>query len=406
MLNKEHIDLCSFNELLKQNNKIKSLRLLTDSVSQEIDSKISTSSSSYSSTACVNTNTSSQIAKLIFDRCTTILSVAKITDQDPTEAIASWNEYVYQWIWVNSHSSLRTHEILRSCHELAPNANLFPVTIGNTDSGAETKTSSKPAQTTFLVCVLHQELSEIKSKQENNATLTDDESDRIGFLFETMIQLDIDTFMMIASEYPTLLSSTLNNRYQALHDPSFRQSLNGLKTFQYFVEEARDKHDKIKLDEFIQVSSWALDYIRNNPEDEAIIKQSILPYVAKFFNDYSNKKTVLNPNDDPIHHLINFTPLRIHVAHQSFINESLGMSTQAKKIDLAYPKSSPLVSTLGLFSENPANRKGAFASLQRSRVKIEALDLAGFERIKVKDNDDRHPLANDAIKQFENYLIL
>lgn len=42
-----------------------------------------------------------------------------------------------------------------------------------------------------------------------------------------------------------------------------------------------------------------------------------------------------------------------------------------------------------------------FESLQHSRVKIEALDLASLERKKVEDKDDRHPLAYDAMERFE-----
>ena len=244
--------------------------------------------------------------------------------------------------------------------------------------------------------------------------ISGDESLRTMSLFETMIQLDIDQFMMtIIHHYKEFLPQALHIIYQLLeNNPTFRQSPNGLKTFQYFVECVRNQDDKIKLDEFIQVSSWALDCIKNNPEDRDYIKQSIRPYVAKFFNDNTDK--VVTPSDDPTHLILKFSPFResiakntrdgILISHTCLKHYAKGISTQAKKVDLACKEPSPLDATLktfGLFFKNPSTRKDAYDSLQQSRVKTQALDLAGLERKKVKDKDDKHPLVYDAMERFE-----
>jgi hypothetical protein len=67
-----------------------------------------------------------------------------------------------------------------------------------------------------------------------------------------------------------------------------------------------------------------------------------------------------------------------------------GISTQAKKVDLACTEPSPLDATLktfGLFSKNPSD---AYKSLQQFRVKIQALDLAEHKRKEGKDKNVSH----------------
>ena len=130
---------------------------------------------------------------------------------------------------------------------------------------------------------------------------------------------------------------------------------------------------------------WALDLIKNYPKERGDIKQSIRPYVAKFFIDYDG--TVVSLVDDPTHLILKFSPFResiakntrdgILISHTCLKHYAKGISTQAKKVDLAYTEPSPL-DAFGLHSPNPSTRKDTYQSLQQSRVKTQTLDLAGF----------------------------
>ena len=356
--------------------------MLTDSSSQKDDAEMSTSSSS--TILSLTTDLSSQIAELIYDRAETIRSLPSIQDQNPTQAITSLLEYVYQWVWVHSHPSLRTPEILTACHEAAPNTIICPAAIDNTNSLPETKTSSNQVQTTFLGRVLHQELSEIKRKQEDKTELTDDDIERIGSLFETMIKLDISTFMRIVLDHHIgFLHQTLNIIFQLLeNDEVFRQSPKGLKALHLWLEHPKSKDEKINLSEFIQVTSWGLNPVKSNEKNKDTLKQSIFPFIAKFFKEYNG--TLVSPDDDPIKLIKAYKViLQADIAKSSFTQYARGMSTQAKKVDLAYTKPSPLdasLKRLGLFSDILSTNKNTIVALQSDRVKLQALDLAEPKR--------------------------
>jgi hypothetical protein len=389
----------SINELIEQNQQIQRLRNNTyhppvrdagygDGASKHSDEHLPQST--------LDPKDFSEITSLIAARTKTLTDVfgsgvsiansggaSKNNDEETqhlqlTPQYLEWIQYVYRWLWIDSRPCDRTAEIFKTCYELAPNAKIFTGNSYNTNSDDETKTSSSSIQSTFLGWVLHQELFELNSKQETHAKLADDEQSRIGSLFETMIKLDIDTFMNIISEdFRPFIPQALNIIYQLLeNDIAFRKPSYWLKVFKHWIEHARGEDEKIELGEFLQVSSWALDYIKNNLEEEGMIKQSVSSYVAKFFKDYNGTHVCLG--DDPIKSIEAYEVFfQIDVTKSSFAQYSRGIATQENKVDLAtYLKPSPLdasLKRLGLF-KNTEN----IEYLGSSRVKIEALDLAGL----------------------------